>query len=898
VSDLPTSGSRLLPSLLSGLGGHSLAFAERHLAELQALESPDLALWTELAELVSAQTWRDKEGILLPALEGLACLSEHPDLREPVHEAVRVFMAHSAHLAGAYLAQLCYLASMDRETAVEVTDYALRIASKANLAETFLEYAPLVLAGRNLAFLRTWHAEAVALAGADWWAAHGFLQSVAQSAPSLQPRDLAALAQIGSRIAERSRQATKGFFQMLPALLGTLSVAQIREWAEEGLAAGLPDEGLVLYMSYNSKKSHEVVQAFSRGTSFSALQPRVSVVLEAFLGRPVEVRSMFDLLEPTSVPSEVAALNDSRTLYLRPTLGARGLSPARMYKLTGIHAAAHQRFGSFEGRSLVRQLLGNGSGELDTPGATSEEAAVRRFLLMASEDYRIDAALFEVLPGLRQDAELLLRQVYADYLQRPGRREPVTPPALRAQLAVLPFGIRILENEALLAKIEEVMRPLTEEGASPAQSFSASARLFELIAPEWFAYGRLRDFAFAEVPYPPFHDHFSAGLALAGAGATGVGDEPAAAAVPAGERYSPPPSLDPNDAGLIESLNASDSGMTEPLQVSDMPEGEVPLGDLPDSRCDLVILEQEPGEELLPECEVYHYDEWDHEANDYRIRWCTVRCRQIPEGDSSFVQRTLEQYRGEVLLIRRQFERLRRERIARYFRQPDGDELDLDALVEALADRAAGAPLTDKVFIRHDKKLRDFAVLFLLDMSDSTEAPVEDDRRVIDVEKQGLVLLAQAVEQLDDRYAILGFTSQGRHRVDLRVIKDFEDEFDENVARRIGAIEPHAYTRLGAALRHAADRLSRQPAHDKLLILLSDGRPYDMGYGNMTYATEDVRMALYEARNKGLATFCITVDPEGPDYLRELFGAARYTVIQNVASLPTKLPGIYGNLTA
>jgi nitric oxide reductase NorD protein len=205
--------------------------------------------------------------------------------------------------------------------------------------------------------------------------------------------------------------------------------------------------------------------------------------------------------------------------------------------------------------------------------------------------------------------------------------------------------------------------------------------------------------------------------------------------------------------------------------------------------------------------------------------------------------------------------------------------------------------MSDKVFIRRDKKQRDVACVFLLDMSDSTDQLVEDDRRVIDVEKEGLVLLAEAIGQLDDQYAIMGFSSRGRKMVDLYVIKGFEEDFDDVVSARIGGIQPLDYTRLGAAIRHAVGQVAVRPAAARLVVLLSDGRPYDMGYGDMRYATEDTKMALHEARRAGVNSFCITVDPEGPDYLEDLFGANGYTVIQHVSHLPTKLPRIYRNLT-
>ncbi|GAB4251599.1 MAG: hypothetical protein Kow00129_12470 [Thermoleophilia bacterium] len=874
---MTSANTEVLRSHLSELDGEVRRFAEQHVAELATLDPAEFTVWLRVAHFLAPQRLRDKRSILAAALDGLAAVSAHPHVRQTAHQAVDTFLARSARLVESYLEATRLLAhELDRETFAEITDMADQLARDIDLATAFLERAPMVLTRRDLDFLRAWHGEALLLAETDWWAARGFLQAVGQGAHWLEPSDLPQLSELGARVAQASRHAVKGFFKALPALLGAMQVTQIRDWVELGLEVSQREEDLVLFMSYGSKRSHEAVEALCRETSFSAFRPRVAILLEAFLGRPGVVRSMFDLLDPATVPPDVPAFNDGRALYLRPTLGALGRSPLAMYKLVALHAAAHERFGSFADQELAERLLERTrAGLRNTRGETEEQARLARFLVTLAEDYRIDSALFRTLPGLRQDAELVLNQVYAEFRAELGRRTAATPAAVRAQLAALPFGIQIVEDTRVLEDLAEVMRPLEDAEAGPAESLAAAEALNRMLAPLWFQGDKLADFDLADVPYPPFHDHFSLGLELSGRTPTATGDEKAAPVSAAGESISLPDSLHPSE--IVKGL-------------------EIQLKDAADSGCDLMILEEEPEEEELSGCDIYRYDEWDHEAGDHRARWCTVRCREIPGGDSDFVRRTLERYQGEVLLIRRQFERLRPERIRRYFRQTDGDELDLDALVETLADKAAGAPLSDKIFVRRDKKTRDVAVLFLLDMSDSTDAPV-DGRRVIDVEKEGLVLLSEALEQLDDRYAMLGFTSEGRHRVDLFVIKDFENEFDENVARRIGAIEPRQYTRLGAALRHATERLEQQPAEDKLLVLLSDGRPYDMGYGDMRYATEDVKMALHEAQRMGVKAFCITVDPKGPEYLDDLFGEHRYTVIQNVKGLPTKLPRIYKHLT-
>jgi nitric oxide reductase activation protein len=174
-------------------------------------------------------------------------------------------------------------------------------------------------------------------------------------------------------------------------------------------------------------------------------------------------------------------------------------------------------------------------------------------------------------------------------------------------------------------------------------------------------------------------------------------------------------------------------------------------------------------------------------------------------------------------------------------------------------------------------------------------------RRIIDVEKEALVLMAEALDALGDDYAIYGFSGYGRDQVDFFVVKEFTERYDERVQGRIAAIKPHRSTRMGPAIRHAIRKLERQEARMKTLLLLSDGYPQDYDYGkdrqSKEYGIQDTMMALHEARLKGIQTFCITVDPAGHDYLRAMCPDHKYLVIEDITALPKELPKIYRGLT-
>jgi len=184
-----------------------------------------------------------------------------------------------------------------------------------------------------------------------------------------------------------------------------------------------------------------------------------------------------------------------------------------------------------------------------------------------------------------------------------------------------------------------------------------------------------------------------------------------------------------------------------------------------------------------------------------------------------------------------------------------------------------------------------------VDMSYSTGDVLPSGKRIIDVEREGLVLMAEALENLGDQWAVYGFSTNRRDMVDFSIIRDFDKPFTDEVKMRFESMRPMAQTRLGAVIRHANWLLERRLSRIRLLILLSDGRPYDIDYGDADYAVEDTRRALWEGRRKGINCFCITVDKKSRDYLPYMYGESNYILIENLDALPSMLPLIYKRLT-
>ena len=338
-----------------------------------------------------------------------------------------------------------------------------------------------------------------------------------------------------------------------------------------------------------------------------------------------------------------------------------------------------------------------------------------------------------------------------------------------------------------------------------------------------------------------------------------------------------------------------------------------------------------PLEATEPNTQVY--DEWDFRAGDYKPRWCMVREKWMTEGDLMFWYQTLQEDAGLVVQIRREFEMLAPENLRKIRPLLDGEDYDLDSAMEFIMDLRSGSVASDKVYWWRNKIERDVAVLFLLDVSASTAEAIDESRRqtdewnaptdpvqymlwlrsrrgegsrrsykrIIDLEKESIVLLIQALETLGDTYGIYAFSGYGRENVEFYNVKDLGENLSDSVRKRIDRIAPLHATRMGPAIRHSTAKLAAIHAKTKILFLISDGRPQDRGYSRegveKEYAVNDTHQALMEAYKQSITPFCLTVDKSGHDYLKAMCGDMAYEVLTDVQSLPQRLPELYRRLT-
>ncbi|MBM3940002.1 MAG: hypothetical protein FJ318_03735 [SAR202 cluster bacterium] len=392
---------------------------------------------------------------------------------------------------------------------------------------------------------------------------------------------------------------------------------------------------------------------------------------------------------------------------------------------------------------------------------------------------------------------------------------------------------------------------------------------------------------------------------------------------------------------LEELLRESDMDIDDDMDVSAMANSmmkEVAANQQPKTKgqgySDIEHQDEEGGslEPVTPRSYVYH--EWDFRANDYRPRWCIVQEKQALTGERKFFTDTLQTYSGLMEQIRRQFEAIRPEMYRKVKHLPEGEDIDFDAGLEAVTDIRNKRTPDERLYWRRNKAERDVGVVFLLDMSASTAEAVDEARkdgpdgdvpsdpvaytmwlrtrrgdpsarrtykRIIDVEKESMVLLMNALEMIGDRYGVYGFSGFGRENVEFYVIKELQEQLTDRVKRRLDKVAPLHATRMGPAIRHAASKLEKLDAKTKFLFVVSDGRPQDRGYSRegveKEYAVQDTRMALLEARAKDITPFALTVDRNGHDYLRTMAGDMGYEVLPDIMDLPRRLPALYRRLT-
>jgi nitric oxide reductase NorD protein len=710
-------------------------------------------------------------------------------------------------------------------------------------------------------------------------------------------------------IAAVDGEAALACFRSSSRALRSVSIEQFEAWARRGLTSGRADSrARRSYFSLETRGSHEALLSGSVGLALDSIQHLLRLYVEALTGREVEIAAL------AAVPDE-ARIDDGHTIHLPSLVNEFGDEDLdfRLYKVLAAHAAGQIEFGTYErdgalraahvaisaayarenvdaldafalADEIVQLRADEGSGHEETQKITTEEIGYRDVLKLfpqpqlarrvfgTLENGRIDRRLRHTYRGLSRDLDLIRQHLSRSRPRITELPASLVPFELLFQVTML-GGARDDARTAygqIVSELETIVSDyLVREQTTVADTLMATSRVYDLfqsVVPV--------DDSVQQVEAPEEQSESN--------------DDAATERLKQRQTQSTPQRRDARE--LFNAWNdPSADGEPDELAGSE------------------AWSEAETPEQVLAEGEVaYNYDEWDRELTDHRLGWCRVVEKKVKHGDSSFVEQTKERHKGVISSIRHQFQLMKPENLTRVANEVDGEEFDLNAVIDYVIDRRADGQQSERIYTKRLRRRRDVAVSFLLDQSSSTARTIgrhplqpytRPGRRIIEIEKEGLVLMSEALEAVGDVYAINGFTSEGRKNVKFYVVKDFDEKYNDEVKRRIGGINYQNNTRLGAAIRHATAKLAKQDARTRLLIVLSDGRPYDHDYGDARYAREDTREALRQAKNEGITPFCITIDRESEAELRDLYGEVGYTIIDDVLSLPERLPGIYRRLT-
>ncbi len=291
------------------------------------------------------------------------------------------------------------------------------------------------------------------------------------------------------------------------------------------------------------------------------------------------------------------------------------------------------------------------------------------------------------------------------------------------------------------------------------------------------------------------------------------------------------------------------------------------------------------------------YPEWDNSRGQYLPDWVSVYEHLHPKGSPSKIDNLLSRHRALAKRLEKLIDLLKPQNRVRIRYQEEGAELDIDVAIRSLIDLRSGAWPDSRINMNHRHDGRSIAVSLLLDLSASlADIPAGGTRTKLEISQEAVSLLAWAVEKIGDPLAIGGFHSDTRHEVRYFHFKGYGEHWGEQVKGRLAAMEAGFSTRMGAALRHAGHYLSHQQADKKLLLVLTDGEPSDVDVQDPKFLTADARMAVRELGAKGIYAYCISLDKKADEYVSDIFGS-HYAVIDNVESLPDRLPSLFMTLT-
>jgi Mg-chelatase subunit ChlD len=647
-------------------------------------------------------------------------------------------------------------------------------------------------------------------------------------------------------VAAQAPRGLRPMLERMDTLLNQLTLGGLRRWAQWGIHAYRTQfDEQARYFGIESATSQAILQQERRGTLFVDVQRRIVMYLRALFGGDFALR-------PTAGDVETRAgyrpFIEECIIHVPDAYDEAGeITGLDIYRAAAVHAAAH---------------IVHTADRLSAEGLTPLQIAA----IDVIEDARVETLAIQAFPNLRhlwsrmhtvtpqQDTSI------GNYLDRVAR-------ALLDPAYVDPHPIVAGLRECFAQAVD-----LRDNTLSRESGLLLARRLAEL---------PLAFHAASDVLTTPYRDDNRYTWEFRGYDIR--------AAMQERYRFS---RQQRRNVSLMEFVNEIDTETAG----DDAQEIWVLQSELFPYEDNGVSFNQSEGNP--PQSEPLPYPEWDYRIQMLRPAWTQVFDTQEKQAEPEHAAAILARHKALLGRLRRVVEALQPQGVQRLRKQEEGDEIDLNAMLDAWTDMRRGQAPDSRCMLRHRRSVRDIAVLILLDLSESANELIPGStQRLIDLACEAAVLTGETLARIGDPFAIHGFQSEGRHAVHYRRFKDFGQPYDMQAKGRLCGMRASLSTRMGAALRHATHLLGQQPQRQKLILVLTDGAPADIDERDPQYLRHDAKKAVEEARRAGVTSFCLSLDAQGGSYAERIFGVGRAMVLDRVERLPEKLPMLYATLT-
>ncbi|SFV79296.1 Rubisco activation protein CbbO [hydrothermal vent metagenome] len=655
------------------------------------------------------------------------------------------------------------------------------------------------------------------------------------------------------QLASTAARGLRPMLMHIDGLLSKLTLSGLRRWAQFGAKAYRRDyNNLTSYFSLESADSRAMLEKERRGVLFIKVQRKLNFYLRALWARDFFIR-------PTGAEyTDFRPYVEDRILYVPDALDdIEGIEGLEIYRATVAHMAAHMMY-------------------TNKPMSAEQLSPAQMFFIGLLEDARVEYKAANEFPGLKKLWRSLMMLEHEE-------------PAEHKTMSILEgFALQLLDETA--TGDDEQLNNFAAKFHSEIEANQDDNNFAWLMGIELYnlfsgrkAVPSLRILERYRVDYRDdnrivwhYEDiNWDMGIEYMAASQQQIRYEVS----PLMMAHEVDCELAGDDAQVIwtckDTMRFYEDDLTDDAKSFNDAWGKEPVSD------------------------PYHYHEWDYQIQLHRPDWATVYERRATKGDPEDIDNILLEHKPIAHRIRQIIDLLSPAGVQRQRGLEDGDEVDLNAAIDAMIAIRMGEQPNPRITMRNVLNTRDLSVVVLLDLSESTNEFVGDsDKTILQLTREAATLVSTAIEGIGDPFALHGFASDGRHDVQYFRFKDFNQHFDDEAKSRLAGMKGGLSTRMGAALRHAGAHLHKQQEKRKLILLVTDGEPADIDETDPQHLRFDTKKAVEELYSTGVLTYCLTLDPHADAYVKRIFGENNYTVIENVERLPEQLPLLFASLTA